>query len=183
MARITRAAGHLTREEVKQRMTSDPRPLYRHRWLIISNALVEPRKAEDIARHCGVSKATVHAVISSSNRQGIAAVETAGKGGRRSGYLSLEEERKFLAPFFRRAELGELATTEEIWRAFEARLGHEVDESPIYRLLARHGWRKLMPRPRHPQADPQGQEHFKKPLRRRLRQPSRRGKPAMSDPC
>src|SRR5712692_6205889 len=85
MARITRAAGHLTEEEVKRRMISDPRPLYRQRWLIIYNALVEPGKAENIARHCGVSKATVHALISSYNRQGIAAVETAGKGGRRSG--------------------------------------------------------------------------------------------------
>ncbi len=181
MARITRAAGHVTEEEVKRRMISDPRPLYRQRWLIIYNALVEPGKAEDIARRCGVSKATVHALISSYNRQGRAAVETAGKGGRRSGYLGLEEEREFLAPFFGRAERGELATTEEIWRAFEARVGHEVDDSTIYRLLARHGWRKLMPRPRHPQADPHVQEQFKKTLRRRLRQQSRRGKPAMSD--
>jgi transposase len=183
MARITRAAAHLTREEVKQRMTSDPRPLYRQRWLIIYNALVEPRKAEDIARHCGVAKATVHAVISSYNRLGVAAVETAGKGGRRSGYLSLDEEREFLAPFFGCAAQGELTTTEEIWHAFEARVGHEVDESTIYRLLARHGWRKLMPRPRHPKADPQAQEQFKKTLRRRLKQQSRRGQPPMSAPC
>ncbi len=97
--------------------------------------------------------------------------------------LRLEEERAFLTPFFGRAERGELATTEEIWRAFEARVGHEVDDSTIYRLLARHGWRKLMPRPRHPQADPQAQEQFKKTLRRRLRQQSRRGQPTMSAPC
>jgi transposase len=107
MARITRAAGHLTVEEVKRRMTTDSRPLYRQRWLIIYNALVEPGKAQDIARHCGVSKATVHAVIASYNRQGIAAVETAGKGGRRSGYLSVEEEREFLAPFGWRGRSGE----------------------------------------------------------------------------
>lgn len=183
MARITRAAAHLTVEEVKKRMSTDPRPLYRQRWLIIYNALVEPGKAEEIARHCGVSKATVHAVISSYNRLGVAAVETAGKGGRRSGYLSLEEERAFLTPFFGRAERGELATTEEIWHAFEARVGHEVDDSTIYRLLARHGWRKLMPRPRHPQADAQAQEQFKKTLRRRLRQQSRRGKSTTNAPC
>src|SRR5260370_16467979 len=85
MARITRAAAHLPREEVKTRMITDPRPLYRQRWLIIYNALVEPRKAEDIARHCGVSKATVHAVIASYNQQGVVAVGTGGKGGRRSG--------------------------------------------------------------------------------------------------
>jgi transposase len=178
--RITRAAAHLPREEVKKRMTTEPRPLYRQRWLIIYNALVEPGKAENIARHCGVSKATVHAVISSYNRLGVAAVETPGKGGRRSGYLSLAEERAFLAPFFGRAQKGELATTEEIWRAFEARVGHEVDDSTIYRLLNRHGWRKLMPRPRHPKADPQAQEQFKKTLRRRLKQQSRRGQLTMS---
>ena len=183
MARITRAAAHLTLEEVKKRMTTDPRPLYRQRWLIIYNALMAPRKAEEIARHCGVSKATVHAVISSYNRLGVAAVETAGKGGRRSGYLSLQEERAFLAPFFERAERGELATTEEIWRAFEARVGHEVDDSTIYRLLARHGWRKLMPRPRHPQADRQAQEQFKKTLRRRWKQRWRRGKLTTTGQC
>ena len=182
MARITRAAAHLTREEVKKRMTNDARPLYRPRWLIMYNALVEPGKAEDIARHCGVSKATVHALISSYNRQGRAAVETAGKGGRRSGYLSLEEEREFLAPFFGRAERGELATTEEICHAFEARVGHELDESTIYRFLARHGCRKLLPRPRLPHADPQVQEQFKKTLRRRLRQQSQRGKPMTNAP-
>jgi transposase len=183
MARITRAAAHVTREEVKNRMTTDPRPLYRQRWLIIYNALVEPRKAEDIARHCGVSKATVHAVIASYNRQGVAAVETAGKGGRRSGYLSLEEERAFLAPFFERAEMGELATTEEIWRAFEARVGQQVDESTIYRLLNRHGWRKLMPRPRHPKANLQAQEQFKKTLQRRFKRQLRPGQLRISDPC
>jgi hypothetical protein len=51
-----------------------PYPLYRQRWLIIYNALVAPGKAEDIARNCGVSKATVHAVISSYNRQRADAV-------------------------------------------------------------------------------------------------------------
>lgn len=183
MARITRAAAHLTREEVKNRMTTDPRPLYRQRWLIIYNALVEPRKAEDIARHCGVSKATVHAVIASYNRQGVATVETAGKGGRRSGYLSLEAERAFLAPFFERAEKGELATTAEIWRAFEARVGHQVDDSTIYRLLNRHGWRKLMPRPRHPKADLPAQEQFKKTLQRRFKRQLRHGQLRISDPC
>src|SRR3989442_13768206 len=110
MARITRAAAHLTREEVKKRMRTDPRPLYRQRWLIIYNALVQPRKAEEIAQHCGVSKATVHQVISTYNRWGVVAVETPGNGGRRHQYLTLQEEEQFLAPLFARAEAGEIAT-------------------------------------------------------------------------
>jgi predicted DNA-binding transcriptional regulator len=64
MARVTHAAPHLSLAEVKNRMRTDLRADWRQRWLIIYNALVEPRRASEIARHCGVSKATVHAVIS-----------------------------------------------------------------------------------------------------------------------
>src|SRR5437764_15251461 len=103
---MTRAVGHLTEEEVKRRMISDPRPLYRQRWLIIYNALVEPGKAEDIARHCGVSKATAHALLSSYNRQASAALQTAGKGGRRSGHLQLEGARESLPRRLGQAERG-----------------------------------------------------------------------------
>src|SRR5207245_11313265 len=99
MARITRAAAHLSIEEVKHRMRTDPRPLYRQRWLIIYNALAEPRKAEEIARHCGVSKATVHQVISTYNRLGAVAVETPGTGGRRHQYPKVDEAEQFLVPF------------------------------------------------------------------------------------
>ncbi len=169
MARITRAAAHLTVEEVKHRMHTEPHPWWRLRWLIIYNALVDPRKAEDIAKHCGVSKASVHQVISNYNRFGVVAVETPGKGGRHHDYLSAQEEREFLSSFFARAETGELATAGEIKRAFEARVGHVVPKSTIYRLLDRHGWRKLMPRPRHPQASKEAQEQFKKTLRRRFK--------------
>lgn len=169
MARVTRAAGHLSVEQVKERMQTDPYAWRRQRWLIIYNALVDPRPAEAIAKHCGVSKASVHQVISSYNRFGVAAVETRGKGGRYHDYLSLEEEREFLAPFFARAERGELATAGQIKQAFETHVGQEVAESTIYRLLARHDWRKLMPRPRHPKASPEAQEQFKKTLRRRCK--------------
>ena len=82
MSRVTKAVGHLSVEEVKHRMQSDSRPLYRQRWLIIYHALVDPQSAEEIAKHCGVSKFTVQKLISRYNRFGIAAVETKGKGGR-----------------------------------------------------------------------------------------------------
>src|SRR5436309_14372899 len=180
--RITRATSHLSVDEVKERMNTERRPWVRQHWWIIYNALVAPRKAQEIALHTGVSVSTVHRVISVYNRLGATAMETPGKGGRRHEYLTLPEEQAFLAPFFAQAARGEIATVAQIQRAYEAKIGHEVDDSTIYRLLARHGWRKLMPRPRHPQADPQVQEQFKKTLRRRLRQQSRHEKPLMSDP-
>ena len=150
MARIARAAAHLSLEEVKSRLQIEPRPWCRQRRLNIYNALVDPCKAEEIAKHCGVSKVTVHQVISLYNRFGVTALETPGKGGRRDVYLTLEEEQQFLAPFFARTQTGEIATAAEIQQAFEARVGHEVDDSTIYRKLNRHGWYKLKPRTTHP---------------------------------
>ncbi len=114
MARITRAASHLPGEEVRARMKNDSRPWCRNKWLIIYNALVDPREATEIAKHTGVSVSTVHTVISDSNRFGVASVETSGKGGRCSDYLTLEEERDLLRPFFERAAKGEIATAAQI---------------------------------------------------------------------
>ena len=167
--RVTRAAAHYPVEEVKRRMKRDPRSWVRERWGIIYLALIRPRKAEEIARDIGVSVTTVRRVISSYNRLGRAAIETPGKGGRRHEYMSLEQERNFLQPFFVRAARGEIATGEEIQRAFEAEVKHTVHLTSMYRLLNRHGWRKLVPRPRHPKANPEEQAAFKKTLRRRFK--------------
>jgi len=162
MASVTRAAAHLSVEEVAQRWQHDPRPHRRQRWLIIYQALVDPRTAEQIATHCGVSKETVHQLISAYNRRGVAAVETPGKGGRRHQYLTLEQEQQFLAPFFAQAQAGTISTAAQIKQAFEAQVGQAVAERTIHRLLNRHGWRKLVPRPVHPKADPAEQAAFKK---------------------
>ena len=164
--RVTRTAAHLPADEVKRRMQRDPRFWCRQRWLILYQALIDPRKAEEIATHVGVSVTTVRRVISTYNRFGPAAMETSGTGGRRHQYLTLEQERAFLQPFFARAAQGEIATVAEIQRTFEAAVQHPVHQSSIYRLLHRHAWRKLVPRSFHPKADPADQAAFKKTSRR-----------------
>jgi transposase len=183
MPRITRAAAQLSAEEVKQRMKTAPSALYRQRWLIIYTAQVAPRKAEEIAKQCGVSKATVHALIATYNRLGVEAVETVGKGGRHHALLTLEQERELLTPFFARAVEGEIATAGEIQLAYEQHVGHQVHQSTVYRLLDRHGWRKLLPRPKHPQADLEEQERFKKTLRARWKRLWQADQSMTSGPC
>jgi hypothetical protein len=37
-----------------------------------------------------------------------------------------------------------------------------VAASVVYRMLARHGWRKVAPDTRHPKSDPVAQEDWKK---------------------
>ena len=162
MDRMTCAAPHLPVEIVKARMVSARNQTQRRHWCIVYNALVEPRLASSIALHCGVSVSTVHIVISSYNRLGPAALDTPGKGGRRNQYLSLAQEHAFLAPFFDRAAKGQVATADEIQQTLQAQLGHTVHQSTVYRLLDRHKWRKRVPRPTHPKADPEQQTAFKK---------------------
>jgi transposase len=141
--RITRAAMHLPADAVQERIRGEKRPWRRQRWEIIYQALTAPRHAEDIARTVGVSLSTVHRVIATYKRGGVAAIETPGKGGRRHQYLTLEQERAFLQPFLARAAHGEIATALEIQLALEALIGHEVNKSTLYRLLARHGLQQL----------------------------------------
>ncbi len=169
MSSLTRAANHLTVEQVKEKLKEAKEVVQYKRWLIVYNALIAPREASEIAEVLAVSTDLVHHIIPLYNREGPQAMETSRAGGRYRATLSVSEEQAFLAPFFERAQTGELATIQEIHQAFELHVGKSVHETTIYRLLDRHGWRKLMPRPRHPKSDPQAQEHFKKTIRRRSR--------------
>lgn len=162
MARVSRVLAHLTVEEVKQKLAESKQVWQQQKWLIVYNALVDPREAQEIALHTGTSVWTVHQVISKYNRYGAAAIATPGKGGRRNCYLSWDEEQEFLAPFFELAALGKIATIAVIRKAFEEQVAATVDPSTIYRLLERHGWRKIVPRPHHPKADLSEQQEFKK---------------------
>src|SRR2546421_8106116 len=141
-SRITRAATHLSENEVQERMQGEQRLWCRQRWEIISQALKAPRKAEDIARTVGVSLSTVHRVISTYKHMGVAAIETPGKGGRRRQHLTLEQERAFLQPFLARAAQAEMVTVAEVQQAYEEETKQPVAPSTIYRLLERHGWRQ-----------------------------------------
>jgi transposase len=148
-------------EEIQQKIKTASSFRRQQKWLIVYNALVDPRPAEEIALHTGTSKRTVHQVISNYNRQGIEAIETRGKGGRRRGYLSLAEERNFLSQFIDSATQGLITTIAKVKRAYESKIEKTVHNSSIYRLLERHGWRKVMPRSHHPESNFEEQEEFK----------------------
>jgi transposase len=83
-------------------------------------------------------------------------------GGRRRFYISLEEEKRFLSSFQGEASRGGVLSVVEIRQSFESLVGCKVAKTTIYRMLDRHGWRKILPRPRHPKSDQEAQEGFKK---------------------
>jgi transposase len=76
--------------------------------------------------------------------------------------MTIAEEKALLARFAKAAGAGELLNIHDLKRAYEQAIGHATSNSTVYDLLARHGWRKLMPRPHHPKRDAKAQDAFKK---------------------
>ena len=83
-------------------------------------------------------------------------------GGRRRESMSIEEECEFLQPWVERSADGGMLIVGPLRAALAQKLGHPVTHSVVYRLLARHGWRKVAPDTRHPKSDPLEQERWKK---------------------
>ena len=66
--------------------------------------------------------------------------------------LTEEQEQEILSKFEEAAEAGKEVTALEIKAAFDEVRGKTTGRGYIYALLRRHGWRKVMPRPKHPKA-------------------------------
>jgi transposase len=164
MGGVTSALPHLSEFEVSIRLKQTAGREQR-RWLVIWNALVDPRPAAEIAIHTDVSVSMVHNVVSRYNRFGPQAIEGHESGIRRRCYLSRDQEAEFLRPFLEVAARGEICVARPIKQALEELLGHKVHHSTVYRMLHRNQWREVVPRPVHPQAKRSVQEAFKKSSR------------------
>lgn len=118
--------------------------------------------AWQIADMLQVSCQAVWLWVGQYNKQGPAGLERQGRGGRRWGFVSWAEEQALLEQFHPQAAQGQLLTAPALKPRLEEAVGHAVSLDYVYRLLRRHDWRKLAPRPRHVKADPAAQEEFKK---------------------
>jgi hypothetical protein len=78
--------------------------------------------------------------------------------------MTVQEERDFLRPWEAKANKGGVLSVLPIHAALVERLGRAIPMSTTYRLLARHGWRKVQPDTKHPKSEPAVQEEFKKTL-------------------
>lgn len=162
MGKISKVVGHLSEEEILNKIKETVGFWRVQKWLVILNALVDPRPAGAIALHTGLAPQTVHNLISDYNRNGAITLAGPGKGGRRNAYLSWAEEVEFLNPFIEQALRGHLATISTIHRDYEKYIGRKVHKTTVYRLLQRHSWRKVAPRPFHVDAKKKEQSEFKK---------------------
>jgi transposase len=118
---------------------------------------------EQTANVLGVGRATVPRLQAAFRKNPSARPNLARNwGGRRQSLLTPEEEEAFLKPWMESAAAGNLVVVSPIRAALAQRLGKPVKPSVVYRLLARHGWRKVAPDTRHPKSKPEVQEAWKK---------------------
>jgi transposase len=118
---------------------------------------------EQTAQVLGVGRATVPRLQTAFRKQGASLPAVARNwGGRRQSLLTPEEEVVFLKPWMADAATGHLVVVAPLRAALAQRLGQPVKPSVVYRLLARHGWRKVAPDTRHPKSQPELQEDWKK---------------------
>ena len=109
----------------------------------------EGKSLEEISEKTGYHISTASKLIARYMRDGISAIaENHYKGNRRN--MSFEEEAAILTPFIERARRGEMVDIKEIAAAYQKAVPHKISDTQIYYVLHRHGWRKIMPRSRHP---------------------------------
>jgi transposase len=117
-----------------------------------------------IADAMGVSLSTVNRAHMAYDHGGIKALKPKPSGGRKRENMTLPEEKTLLRHFAKAAGAGEMLNIHDLKAAYEKAIGHATSNSTVYNLLARHGWRKLMPRPFHPKRDIAAQNAFKKTI-------------------
>lgn len=104
---------------------------------------------EEVARRTGFQRCTVSVLVRKYFQGGSAAIVGNHCGGNRRN-MSVADEAALLEEFQEKAGQGHMLDVRELELAYEQRVGHRIGSGQIYRVLKRHGWRKVMPRSKHP---------------------------------
>ena len=109
----------------------------------------EGKSEEEVSAATGFHKAYISQLTAKYRKGGIEAISGNHYGGNRRN-MSKEEEAELLEPFQAEAEKGQIVEVSQIKAQYEAAVGHRIGGSQIYYVLERNGWRKVMPRSKHP---------------------------------
>ena len=103
---------------------------------------------KEIIKATGYSKANIAKIIKLYFEKGLEDITSNKYGGNHRN---------------KKAEQGQIVETKEIKERYEQTIGHTIGRGQIYYVLKRHGWRKIMPRSKHPKkADEEAIEASKK---------------------
>ena len=124
----------------------------------------EKKSNAEIAEKTGFNKRYVTTLIQTYKKQGLEEYIRIKQTSHRRN-MSEEEEAKVLARCEEEAEAGKVLTAETVRQKLEEQLGRETSTNYVYRVMKRNGWRKVMPRSRHPKAASQEEQDSSKKLK------------------
>ena len=121
------------------------------KWLEVLILHADGKSRAEISEKTDFKKQYITELVGEYRREGLAEyAKKQYKGNHRN--MSYIEEEALLEPFKARAAAGQIVEVNEIKQAYEEKVGYSLENShgQIYFVLSRHGWRKVMPRSKHP---------------------------------
>jgi transposase len=119
------------------------------RLLCLKLRIVKRFSSNYISQIVGYCSAFVDQIISTYGKEGLAGIDAKKQGGNRKN-LTSEQEKELLDSFSKQAENGKVLEVSDIISGYEKLIDRAVAKSIVYKMLKRHGWRKVMPRSQHP---------------------------------
>jgi transposase len=117
---------------------------------------------QQIAQMTGLSSDRIRHVHSLYRKYGKKIIYCGKRGGRNNANMKLKEEVEFLEQYEPESLSGKIITASLIHQDLENFLSKSLHQSGIYKMLQRNGWRKILPRPQHPDHNQEAIEAFKK---------------------
>jgi len=119
------------------------------RLLCLKLRIVKGFSSKYISQIVGYCSAFVDQIISTFNKEGLTGIDAKKQVGNRKN-LTFQKEEELLLSFSKQAENGKMLEVSDIISGYENLIGRTVAKSIVYKMLKRHGWRKVMPRSQHP---------------------------------
>ncbi|WP_152037027.1 IS630 family transposase [Streptococcus pneumoniae] len=141
-----------TKEEIQTIKTlfKDSRTAKYHKCLQIILFRLMGKSYKEIIELLDCNQTTIWRNVKKYEEFGLDSLLQETRGGRNHAYMTVEEEKAFLARHLKATEAGEFVTIDALFQAYKKELGRSYTRDAFYQLLKRHGWRNITPRPEHP---------------------------------
>lgn len=150
MARPQRKYSEKEKLEIKKAYKESKNVKEKKRLLCLKLRIEKGSSSKEIAEIVDFTESFVKEIISKYTKLGLPGIMAKKQGGNHRN-LTVEQEIEFLKVYIEQAEAGKIVEVNEIIKDYEKLIGRPVKKSVVYRMLHRQGWRKIMPRNKHPQ--------------------------------
>ncbi|MDS4734614.1 IS630 family transposase [Streptococcus pneumoniae] len=141
-----------TKKEIQtiKTLLKDSRTAKYHKRLQIVLFRLMGKSYKEIIELLDCNQTTIWRNVKKYEEFGLDSLLQETRGGRNHAYMTVEQEKVFLARHLKATEAGEFVTIDALFQAYKKELGRSYTRDAFYQLLKRHGWRNITPRPEHP---------------------------------